>query len=276
MADPFGAAVRTTPTARHDGQGASCLVDPAEETVNPVADLTLFNWAGHLGVAFYVGSYAALQAGLIRGAGYLYAFLNLVAASLVLISLYEAFNPSAAIIQAFWIVISIVGITRLFVINYRIRFTEEEQALIDSGLLRMPQLQARRLLDGGVWSVPPPGTLLATEGQPVTEMHVVLHGAAEVIVGERSIATITDGLVGELNVLKAGPASATVRITEPSRVFTISGRNLRALSDRDAEFRAHLHDWLREAMHVKLSGANARLATTADSRQRSDPPRKGP
>ena len=39
--------------------------------------------AGLLGVVLYVGSYAALQTGLLRSNGYAYAAANLVAASLV-------------------------------------------------------------------------------------------------------------------------------------------------------------------------------------------------
>ena len=82
--------------------------------------------AGLTGVAFYLGSYAALQIGLIRGNGYLYPILNGVAASLVLAGLMKDFNLSSAIIQGSWIVISIIGITRLFYIRNSIRFTADE------------------------------------------------------------------------------------------------------------------------------------------------------
>ena len=40
-----------------------------------------FDWAGYLGVALYIGAYAALQGGIIRGRGYAYAACNLVAAA---------------------------------------------------------------------------------------------------------------------------------------------------------------------------------------------------
>jgi CRP-like cAMP-binding protein len=217
-------------------------------------------WAGYLGVAFYVGAYAALQGGIIRGAGYLYALLNLVAASLVLVSLANAFSLSAAMVQIFWIAISAVGLTRLFLINRRIRFDAEEQTLLGDALPDLGRLPARRFLDRGVWSVQPPGATLTVEGRPVTELHYLLNGSADVVVGARTIAELDHGLVGEMNVLKEGPASATVRVTEPSRVFTISGRNLRALAQSDADFRAHLHERLSHAMQGKLTRANARLA----------------
>ena len=73
---------------------------------------SILDVAGIAGVGFYLGSYTALQLGMLRGDGYAYAILNAAAAALVLLSLKEAFNLSSAVIQVSWIVISLVGITR--------------------------------------------------------------------------------------------------------------------------------------------------------------------
>ena len=91
----------------------------------------LFWMAGLVGVAFYLGSYAALQSGLLSGAGYLHTILNLIAASLVLVSLFAEWNMSSALIQASWIVISLIGLTRLYIRHRMLRFSDEEQHLID-------------------------------------------------------------------------------------------------------------------------------------------------
>lgn len=72
---------------------------------------------GFLGIAFYLGSYAALQLGYLNGQGGLYAVLNLIAASSVLISLTAAFNLSSAVIQIFWIFISIIGLIRIYLLT---------------------------------------------------------------------------------------------------------------------------------------------------------------
>jgi predicted tellurium resistance membrane protein TerC len=82
------------------------------------------NTAGLAGVVLYLGSYALLQSGILRGSSYTYAILNLCAASLVLLSLTVAFNLSSAIIQASWVVISVLGIARLIWINRRMRVTD--------------------------------------------------------------------------------------------------------------------------------------------------------
>lgn len=60
--------------------------------------LSLFDWAGFVGLAAYLGSYAALQLGFLNGQGYPYALLNTLAAACVLLSLIEAFNLSSALI----------------------------------------------------------------------------------------------------------------------------------------------------------------------------------
>ncbi len=51
------------------------------------AEFDVFEILGLAGVGVYLGSYAALQSGLLRGSGYAYAFANLVASGLVLTSL---------------------------------------------------------------------------------------------------------------------------------------------------------------------------------------------
>lgn len=232
-------------------------------------DQVLVTWAGHLGVAIYVAAYAALQAGLLRGTGYAYATLNLVAAALVLVSLSQAFNLSAAAIQIFWIAISVVGILRYFLLNHRIRFSDEERRMLDDVLPDMPKPLARRLLRRGVWSGAMPGVVLTREGEPVTHLHYMLSGRARVLSGGAEIAVIRHGFVGEMNVLEAGPASATVEINAPSRLFTISGDSLRALCRADSELRLFLEQWLSAATRRKLVEANMRLSATGAEKRKA-------
>ena len=81
--------------------------------VGSLSEISVFETAGLLGVAFYLGSYAALQFQLLDCKGIIYPFLNFLAASCVLISLSENFNMSSAIIQISWIAISSYGIIRI-------------------------------------------------------------------------------------------------------------------------------------------------------------------
>lgn len=77
--------------------------------------MSIFEIAGFLGVALYLGYYAALQFQLLDCKGMIYPFLNFLAASCVLISLSESFNMLSALIQVSWIAISSYGIIRLLV-----------------------------------------------------------------------------------------------------------------------------------------------------------------
>lgn len=222
------------------------------------SEATYYQWGGIAGVGFYISSYMLLQLGMLRGTSYTYAGMNLVGASLVLFSLMSAFNLASAIIQATWIVISAFGIARIYVLRNLIRFDEEESVLVESVLNEMPPYQARRFLNRGQWRDMVPGEILTREGEPVTSLYFVLNGAAGVEVEGRRLAEVTSGFIGEMNVLQERPATATVRISQPSRVFEISGEVLRNMSGKDTEFRAFLELHLSESTRAKLVESNRR------------------
>lgn len=70
----------------------------------------LYRIAGLFGFFFYMASFAALQFRILDGQGMTYSFLNVLAASLVLVSLIAEFNLASALIQVSWIVIGLAGI----------------------------------------------------------------------------------------------------------------------------------------------------------------------
>ncbi len=221
------------------------------------------DWAGYFGVALYIGSYVALQLGWIPGVGYRYAALNLAAATFVLISLIGAFNMASALIQLSWIVISVVGMVRTYIITRRLFFNEEEEHLLHHGLHGTPRLIARRIFDSGNWVDAETGVRLITEGEPVHELYYIMSGRADVLVDEQVVAEVTEGFVGEMNAMQSGPASATVEITEPARLFCISGESLRRLSQGNAEIKIYLESHLAASTKAKLMHANTRLTRTA-------------
>lgn len=69
--------------------------------------------SGLTGVALYLAAYALLQKGLLRQDDASYFWLNLLAASMVLISLTSEFNLASALIQLSWILISLCGLHRV-------------------------------------------------------------------------------------------------------------------------------------------------------------------
>ncbi len=225
----------------------------------PFFGTSIYDWAGYVGVAIFLGAYIALQMGFLRGTGYHYAGYNMVGSLFILTSLSSNFNPAAAIMQCLWVTISLVGITRVFLINHRLRFNDEEQRLIERGLAGMPKAMARRFLNAGLWLDAQPGLALTTEGEPVLQLHFLSEGKAGVYFGDDRIAEINEGFIGEMNVMEGGPASASVRIDAPSRVFSVSGDNLRRMTRSDVEMRAFLDQHLNAAVKSKLLEANTKM-----------------
>ena len=67
---------------------------------------------GGVGVALIVGAYLSLQIGRLESTSLTYSAVNGVGALLILISLLFKFNLAAFVIEAFWVVISLVGIVK--------------------------------------------------------------------------------------------------------------------------------------------------------------------
>jgi len=67
---------------------------------------------GTVGVAVIVGTYVLLQTCKLKSDGLAYSALNAVGAGLILISLYYAFNFPSFIVEFFWLLISLFGISK--------------------------------------------------------------------------------------------------------------------------------------------------------------------
>ena len=74
--------------------------------------MALHDIAGAVGVFLIVGTYLFLQTGRIVASEIKYSVLNALGASLVLVSLSFDFNLSAALVEGFWLAISVYGMVR--------------------------------------------------------------------------------------------------------------------------------------------------------------------
>lgn len=223
-----------------------------------------FNVAGIVGAIFYLGAYGALNFGLIRGEGYLYPALNLVASGCVLISLAAYFNPFSAVIETAWVILSLFGIARLWFLTRGLTFTDEERTFLEAALPGLSRLTARRFLSRGRWEDLAPGAVLTEEGEPVERLTYIASGAASVAHGGVEVASIPEGLfVGELGVLSRAPATATVTITAPARAFTIEAGPLAALVARYPDLKLSLDAGIGADARRKILGANRRLRSLA-------------
>ena len=72
----------------------------------------LFDIAGFIGVVLIIVAYLLLQLEKLPSSSPKYSLINAAGALLIMVSLIFAFNFSAFIVEAFWFLISLVGLWR--------------------------------------------------------------------------------------------------------------------------------------------------------------------
>jgi CRP-like cAMP-binding protein len=233
--------------------------------IEELTGFNIYDIVGMMGVALYLGSYAALQMGFLRGQGYAYAAINAAAASSVLFSLMLNWNLSSALIQIFWIIISAVGITRLYLMRRRLRFTPEERDLIETVLPDMPRERARELLNLGYWMTGDVGHVITTENEPVPDLTYLAEGEAAVRSNDKMVALIKRGsFIGEITCLNGENATGTVELVRPSLIFSIDALVLREFLSKNADIKDFLEiSFARELRH-KLVALNKVISESAD------------
>ena len=227
---------------------------------------------GMLGVLIYVSAYFCLQIGLLKGDGYSFPLLNLVASACILISLSQDFNAYSATVEIAWSVISIIGLTRLYLIHRLIRLNEEESMVVGILIHRLTKDRARKFLKLGHFEDAPAGTILAEEGKPIQYFTVMLGGRCRIERGGTEVATLGAGaLVGELTYATGAPATASVFVDVPSRLFRIDCETLRQFlaNNLDVAMEMELNSALDiraklSATTMKLSGLQPAASTKGD------------
>jgi hypothetical protein len=75
-------------------------------------DYSWFDLVGNIGVLLMVVAYLLLQLEKLSSSAVSYLLLNTVGAILVIVSLRFRFNLSAFFMEAFWLLISLYGLTK--------------------------------------------------------------------------------------------------------------------------------------------------------------------
>jgi paired small multidrug resistance pump len=75
-------------------------------------NLTWFDFAGFVGVVLIVIAYLLLQLNKLPSSAPTYSLLNALGALLVMVSLLFDFNLAAFLMEAFWFLISLMGLLR--------------------------------------------------------------------------------------------------------------------------------------------------------------------
>ena len=79
----------------------------------------LYDVVGNLGVMLVIGSYFMIQIGKLAATSLAYTAANILGAACILFSLYFDFNMSAFLVELFWLLISFVGLGRIFLESRR-------------------------------------------------------------------------------------------------------------------------------------------------------------
>jgi CRP/FNR family transcriptional regulator, cyclic AMP receptor protein len=79
-----------------------------------------------------------------------------------------------------------------------------------------------------------PGKVLCKEGQIGHEFFVIVDGTVQVTRKGKPVATLTSGdFVGEIAMVTESPRTATVTAETPVRFFVLTGRDFRAVLDKN-------------------------------------------
>jgi len=80
--------------------------------ISMLANLTWLDLAGFIGVLMIVIAYLLLQLDKLPSSSLSYSLLNAAGALLIILSLIFKFNLSAFVVEVFWFLISLLGLTK--------------------------------------------------------------------------------------------------------------------------------------------------------------------
>jgi hypothetical protein len=142
-----------------------------------------------------------------------------------------------------------------------VRFTPDEQHMMDSLFDGLPRSRARHLVDQGVWISGKAGDTLTREGEPVDHLYYLAEGGAQVLCRGVEVGQCGAGdLIGELTVLSGETATATVILTRPSRFWCAPAEDLRPYVEHHEDIRRAIEHGFATVLKAKLRASNRTIA----------------
>ena len=171
----------------------------------------------------------------------------------------EVLQPEPRLATVVWhpifVVVNVAWLVRLTWLERRVVLSPEERTVYERRFRSFSRLDFRTLARKGRWRQGAVGDVLTVEGEPVSDLVVIVQGAADVVAGGRTIAHLTDGqLVGEMSLVADGPASATVTLTKPSTLIAWAKDDLRRLRMRRPSLRFALDAAIGSDLSEMLRG----------------------
>ena len=142
-----------------------------------------------------------------------------------------------------------------------VRFTPDEQHMMESLFEGLPRSRARHLVDQGVWISGRAGDTLTREGEPVEHLYYLADGDARVLCHGVEVGHCRSGdLIGELTVLSGETATATVILTRPSRFWCAPAEDLRPYVEAHEDIRRAIERGFATVLKAKLRASNRTIA----------------
>ena len=156
-----------------------------------------------------------------------------------------------------FILINAYQIYRLVAERRALASLAEVQMLRQGALSGLESVHLAALLRAGTWADYAAGETLTVEGEPVRHLVLICDGQASVEAGGNRIATLNSGaFVGEMAFLSGNPASATVRITHPTRAFVFDVQKLSMLARTNEAVASDFHRLLGRDLARKLASVH--------------------
>lgn len=166
---------------------------------------------------------------------------------------YEALGAYAFVLPALVALVGGVQAASGLLAERAARFERHEQPLRRGPFKGMTRGKARNLIDQGLWIDAQAGDVLTHQGEPVTHLHWVAEGEAEVLVDDQPTGTCgPHALVGEATIFGGEPATGTVRLTRDSKVWSIEAEILRAFAEAHPDVRQILDHGFTRSLAEKL------------------------
>ncbi len=151
----------------------------------------------------------------------------------------------------------IINVFMLFSASYKkskVKFTEDEEEIFAAYFSRFSAFQFFKLMRIAIWEDFKTNDLLIEKGKTVEHLYFIYNGTALVQLNSNKNIPLEDGaFIGELSFSLSAPATADVRILNPSRIVCWNQTELKSLLKRNPRLKTHLNTLITEDLAHKLS-----------------------
>lgn len=194
------------------------------------------DYGGHIAYALIAFSFTVKDIIWLRS-------LSIVASSLLIgISLMRSgssWTDDIVLWNLLFMCINVVHVSIIVFGERAIQFTDDEEELYETMFANFTKLEFQRVLRLAEWKKVEPATRLAEEGKHLSDIMLISDGVVDVIVGDRTVATVRDGqFIGEMSYLTRDTASASAVVKEEAKLLVWPKKELRSMLKRNPSMRS--------------------------------------